>query len=139
MTRSEYEGNGEKVPRDSAARTVLVVEDDETSRESYAALIEQVLGYPAVTAEHGQAALDMLRQGLQPSVIVLDLAMAQMDGVAFREQQLADPILPRCPVIICSAVLDSATQLERLKASAYLQKPVEPQVLLRLVRAFGEP
>jgi CheY-like chemotaxis protein len=127
------------VLRDSAARTVLVIEDDEASRESYAALIEQALGYPVMTAEHGQAALDLLRQGLQPSVIVLDLAMSQMDGVTFREQQLADPLLPRCPLIICSAVLDNATQLERLKASAYLEKPVEPQVLLRLVRAFGEP
>jgi CheY-like chemotaxis protein len=133
------EGNGAKVPRDSAPRTVLVVEDDEAARESYVALIEQVLGYPVVTAEDGQAALDLLRQGLQPSVIVLDLLMPQMDGVTFREQQLADPTLPCCPVIVCSAVLDSARQLEPLKASAYLQKPVEPQVLLRLVRAFGEP
>jgi CheY-like chemotaxis protein len=74
-----------------------------------------------VTAEHGQAALDLLRRGLQPRVIVLDLSMPQMDGVTFREQQLTDPMLPRCPVIVCSAVLDSAQQLERLKASPYLQ------------------
>jgi CheY-like chemotaxis protein len=117
-------------------RPVLIVEDDESARESYAALIEHILGYPVVTAEDGRRALDLLREGLEPGLIVLDLSMPHMDGVTFREQQLADPTVAHSPVVVCSAVLDSATQLERLKASAYLQKPVEPDVLLRLVRAF---
>jgi len=124
--------------RRGTVRPVLIVEDDESARESYAALIEQILGLPVVTAEDGKRALDLLREGLQPGLIVLDLSMPHMDGVTFREQQLADPTLAHAPVVVCSAVLDSATQLERLKASAYLQKPVEPAVLLRLVRAFCE-
>ena len=82
----------------------------------------------------GDGPLDLLRGGLTPCVIVLDLSMPKMDGFAFRAEHLADPTLARCPVLVCSAHLD--VNLEPLRASAYLQKPIEPQVLLRLIRAF---
>jgi CheY-like chemotaxis protein len=115
-------------------RPVLVVEDDVSARESYAALIQQVLRHDVVTADSGVQALEYLRGGLTPCVILLDLAMPHMDGFTFRAHHLADPTLARCPVLVCSAHLDA--DLEALKASAYLQKPVEPEVLLRLIRAF---
>lgn len=115
-------------------RPVLVIEDDASARESYAALIELVLQHDVVTADSGVQALEHLRGGLTPCVILLDLAMPKMDGFEFRAHHLADPTLARCPVLVCSAHLD--TDLETLKASAYLQKPIEPDVLLRLIRAF---
>jgi CheY-like chemotaxis protein len=123
--------------RASTVRPVLIVEDDESARESYAALVEQVLAHDVVTADGGEQALDLLRGGLMPCVIVLDLSMPKMDGFTFRSHHLADPTLARCPVLVCSAHLE--TNLETLKASAYLQKPVEPEVLLRLIRAFCQP
>lgn len=115
-------------------RPVLIVEDDASARESYAALVEQALAHEVVTADSGEQALDLLRGGLTPCVIVLDLSMPTMDGFTFRAHHLADPTLARCPVLVCSAHLE--VDLEGLRASAYLQKPVEPQVLLRLIRAF---
>jgi len=120
-------------------RPVLIIEDERSTRDGYAALIEQVLGYQVVTAPDGQQALDLLRAGLTPGLIVLDLSLPEMDGFAFRAQHLADPTLARCPVLVCSAVLDDAPDIEALKASAYLQKPIEPEVLLRLVRALRDP
>jgi CheY-like chemotaxis protein len=120
-------------------RPVLIIEDDAPSRQSYAALIENALGYDVVTADGGAAALELLRQGLQPGIIVLDLSMPDMDGFAFRAEQLADMTLARCPVLVCSANLDHAPHLERLKATAYLQKPIEPEAFLRLVKALRHP
>lgn len=120
-------------------RPVLIIEDDQNSRESYAALIEHALGYEVVTAEGGEQALALLGAGLTPCLIVLDLSMPQMDGFAFRAHQLADPTLAHCPVLVCSAVLDTASDLERLKGAAYLQKPIEPEAFLRLVQALREP
>ena len=117
-------------------KPVLIIDDDESSRSSYAELVRAGLGHDVVTAEGGTAALTLLRSGLRPCVIVLDLRMPGMDGFDFRRLQLADPALPECPVIICSAELDVAADLEALRAAAYLQKPVEPGVLLRLVNAF---
>lgn len=117
-------------------RPVLIIEDDPTSRETYAMLIQSALGYDVVTADGGEAALELLRQGLRPGIIVLDLAMPYMDGFAFRAEQLADATLACCPVLVCSANLDDVGNLERLKATAYLQKPIEPEAFLRLVKAL---
>jgi len=116
--------------------TVLIIEDDPSSREGYAALVRDALGYTVVTADDGERALDLMRAGLTPQLIVLDLALPQMDGFAFREQQLADPAIPNCPALICSGNLDHATDLERLKGAAFLEKPIEPAAFVRLVSAF---
>lgn len=120
-------------------RPVLIIEDDSASREAYAMLIRNALGYDVVTAEGGAEALELLRQGLRPGIIVLDLSMPGMDGFAFRTRQLADLTLASCPVLVCSANIDHFNNLERLKASAYLQKPIEPDAFLRLVKALRHP
>ena len=119
--------------------TVLIIEDDQSSRESFAALIQHRLGYDVVTAEGGEQALGLLRAGLTPGLIVLDLALPWMDGFTFREQQLADPRVAHCPILVCSGQLDAVTDLERLRGAAYLEKPIEPEVFLRFVRAFCQP
>ena|SRR5215472_1875183 len=119
--------------------TVLIIEDDQASRESFAMLIERRLGYEVVTAEGGEQALGLLRTGLTPGLIILDLSLPWMDGFTFREQQLADQRIANCPILVCSGRLDDAADLERLRGAAYLQKPIEPEVFLRFVRAFCQP
>ena len=69
--------------------------------------MEQLLrgaGYDAVGAPNGQAALDLLRSGIRPRAILLDLMMPVMDGWAFRREQLRDPQLAHIPVIVLSAL-----------------------------------
>lgn len=117
-------------------RPVLIIEDDAISRETYAALIHGALGFEVVTAPSGHEALELLRAGLRPGIIVLDLSMPGMDGFAFRAEQLSDGALASCPVLVCSATMDEHSDLERLKATAYLQKPIEPEAFLRLVKAL---
>ena len=56
----------------------------------------------AVGAENGRVALSRLRAGLRPCLILLDLIMPEMDGLQFREAQLADPELASIPVLVCS-------------------------------------
>jgi CheY-like chemotaxis protein len=113
-------------------RLVLIVEDDPATRDALAALIE-AHGLPTVTAEDGDRALQLLRSGLVPSIVILDLWMPRMDGFAFRAEQLTDPALSRLPVVVCSAEYPTSSLAERLQATAYLQKPVDPDVLLRLI------
>jgi two-component system response regulator MprA len=125
--------------KERAMTMVLIVEDDPPAREGYAALVREGLGFEVVTAEGGEKALALLRGGLTPDLIVLDLVLPDMDGFAFRAQQLADPGLASCPVLICSGNLDEAGNLERLKGAAYLEKPIQPDAFLRLVRAFSAP
>lgn len=116
--------------------TVLIIEDDPSSREGYAALVRDALGFDVVTADRAEQALALLRAGLTPCLIVLDLVLPDMDGFAFRAQQLEDATIAQCPALICSGNLDATADLERLKGAAYLQKPIDPPAFLRLVRAF---
>lgn len=113
--------------------TVLIIEDDQTTREAYAELIRTVLGYEVKEAGNGAEALELLREGLQPSVMVLDLWMPTMDGFAFRRAIQDDPSLPRCPVIVCSASGNDPVAGLTVDATICLQKPTDPHVLLAMI------
>lgn len=113
--------------------TVLLIEDDDSTREAYAELIREVLHYDVAEAADGREGLERLRAGLQPALILLDLWMPTMDGFAFRRAHRADPTLAQCPVLICSASgSDPAAGLE-LDAAVCLQKPTDPHVLLAVI------
>jgi CheY-like chemotaxis protein len=87
----------------SVADLVLVVEDEAAARAGMEQLLRGA-GYDAVGASNGQAALDLLRSGIRPRAILLDLMMPVMDGWAFRREQLRDPHLAHIPVIVLSAL-----------------------------------
>jgi len=111
---------------------VLIVDDNPDTRESIKFLLE-AHGYTVQTAEDGRDALDQLRGGPVPNLILLDLMMPRMDGFAFRQAQLQDQRLARIPVIVYSGHHDPEANAERLQAAAYFQKPVDVDALMRLV------
>jgi CheY-like chemotaxis protein len=118
-------------------RHILVVEDDLATREALAMFLAGQ-GYRVTTAEHGRAALQLLRDDLHPDLILLDLMMPIMDGWEFRSEQLADPQLSDIPVIICSATGRLDEHADSLRACAYLDKPINPAELVALVqRSFS--
>jgi CheY-like chemotaxis protein len=108
---------------------ILIVEDDEASREAVSALLESA-GYHTVGAANGEDALDLLRHGLDPCLILLDLMMPVKDGWSFRAEQMQDQRLARVRTIVLSAVAD-APPLQGVVAS--LRKPIEIDTLLDLV------
>ena len=110
---------------------VLVVEDDYDTREAFLDLARAV-GLDPIGAENGRTALRLLRDGLRPCLIVLDMAMPDMNGLEFRREQLADPALADLSVAVMSgggwAVEADA---RKLGLTVFLRKPVEPEELLR--------
>lgn len=112
---------------------VLLVDDDTDSVEAFV-LFLHFHGMEAITAKDGEQALQVLRSGLAPCVIVLDLMMPGKDAFAFRSEQLADPTLAGTPVIVCSGAFDGRAAAERLGAAEFIAKPAEPQALLRLIK-----
>jgi CheY-like chemotaxis protein len=90
------------VTRHPAIPTVLIVDDEPDFRESLASVM-RVKGYIVEEAANGTEALDKLRWGLQPQVILLDLQMRVMTGWDFRVEQLRDPQLATIPVIAMTA------------------------------------
>jgi len=113
---------------------VLLVEDDRDVREAVAAVLESD-GYCVAPAEHGREALALLREGVRPCAIVLDLMMPEMDGFEFRARQTQDPALAKIPVIVLSGAGERARHLPRLGGIyAYLQKPADAERMITLVR-----
>src|SRR4051812_60385 len=112
---------------------ILVVEDDAATRSALQ-LILRAAGYEVACAGDGREALDRLREKRPPCLILLDLMMPVMDGRQFREEQRRDPALAGVPVVLVSADMNLAEKAADLGASGYLQKPVEIEELLELVR-----
>ena len=116
------------------AETVFIVDDDREVRERLRTLL-QLDGYKVKTARDGQHALDQLRGGLRPCIILLDLTMPGMDGRHFRTEQLRDPELARIPVVVFSTHPDPQENAASLDAAAYLRKPAHIKTVLQLIEA----
>lgn len=86
----------------AAEASILVIEDNPETRDLLA-LVFEMKGYAVVTTGDGLDALEYLRSGGRASVIVLDVMMPNMDGVAFRRAIRADPRWADIPVVIFSA------------------------------------
>lgn len=114
---------------------VLLVDDDTSIRRSISGLLH-ARGYGVLTAANGREALEALSDRRLPSLILLDLSMPEMDGWAFRIEQLKDPRLAPIPVIICTVVYDPAPAAEMAKADGYLAKPYDLEVLLATVQRY---
>ena len=105
------------------AGPVLIVDDDADMREALRLLIE-AKGYQSATAADGAQALEVLRSGLRPSLILLDLMMPVKDAIQFRDEQRREAAIASIPVVILSARSDSLTYVPLLGAVAHLRKPI---------------
>jgi CheY-like chemotaxis protein len=107
---------------------VLLVEDDPEVSEAITMTFRRE-GHRVLTARHGQDALDQLREGDLPAVVVLDLMMPVMDGVQFLQAARADDRLRTLPVV----VITSTEQELPFGAQAIVRKPADMDALLDMV------
>jgi CheY-like chemotaxis protein len=114
-------------------KRILLVDDDDDVREAFIDVLSDE-GYEITTARNGCEALELLRRGPRPGIILLDLMMPVMDGFEFRAQQLADPSLADLPVVVLTAGLVSE-RVRQLRPLACLTKPFDLDDLLRVVAA----
>ncbi len=121
-----------------AARTILVIEDDPDVRSALAELLASE-GYEVAATADGGEALDTLRGGLRPSVIVLDLMMPKVDGWDFRRAQLEDPVLATVPVVLVTAAGFSPDSMRSQLGPIELHpKPIQPNVLLATLARLAD-
>ncbi|HVV49912.1 MAG TPA: response regulator [Polyangia bacterium] len=134
---SPHEGAGQGArPLTGARDEILLVEDDRSIRTALQGILEDE-GYGVTTAENGRQALERLRSGASPALIVLDLRMPVMDGWEFRAAQKSDPTLARIPVLAVSA--DGSAKAAAIDAEAYLRKPLSTDALLNAIgRILGD-
>jgi CheY-like chemotaxis protein len=110
---------------------VLVVDDD----EAIAGMLAEYLAEHGVDADWaggGRDALDKVRRGAAPDVLVLDLRMPDIDGRQLLELLRRQGFDPR--VVLLSADRDVAAAARELRADGFVEKPFSPENLLAAVR-----
>jgi len=110
---------------------ILVVDDEASARNGLAKLLQQE-GYEVDTAADGVEALSSLSDNA-PGLIISDLKMPNMDGMALLEQLRARSI--EVPVIVATAFGEVSTAVAAMRAGAedYLTKPIDFDALLLVV------
>lgn len=96
-------------------------------------------GFDVAQAVDGQAALEAIAERT-PDVVVLDVAMPRLDGLATTAALRADPATSDIKIVIVSARAQQADVRRGMDAGAdaYLTKPFEPEALIRCVRELAE-
>jgi len=115
--------------------SVLIVDDHAVVREGLLAFLELQDGIAVVgEASDGNEAIEQAAR-LLPDVILMDLVMPELDGLAAMRTIRAGT--PEVRVIVLTSYLDDATLLPALRAGAagYLLKNAQPQEIARAVRA----
>jgi two-component system response regulator AtoC len=117
---------------------ILVVDDTEGIRTYLKSLLCQE-GYEVVLADSGEAALDLLTRGAEPSAIVLDVMMPGIDGMEVLRQ--VRKVRPALPVVMLSVVGKASAVVEAMHmgASDYLNKPFEERELCGALRRLLSP
>jgi CheY-like chemotaxis protein len=120
-----------------AKTRVLVVEDEPAIRMFLVdALADE--GYEVVAAANGAQALDLLAaEQWRPHVIVLDMQMPAMDGLAFAAAYRQSPE-PHAPIVVVTAYRAQGRRALELGADEMLIKPVDLETLLDQVAYFAK-
>lgn len=122
-------------------KLVLIVEDEYGNAEVLQLLLEAE-GYRVAAASNGLQALDMLREGEKPALILSDFMMPIMDGGEFGVAVRQDATLSQIPFIFMSATSEDVVRRIFQDYDAFMVKPVEIDPLLALVKrliADGRP
>ena len=119
---------------------ILIVDDDPDMRLAIASVLNS-RSYQIIEACNGQEALQKLEEE-KPDLMLLDLLMPTMDGFAVLKELRNSPKKrhPDVAVLVISSIREEAShrryELElghKLAADDYIEKPIEPFVLLERI------
>ena len=113
--------------------TVFIVEDSRTMRNLVRSVLEGD-GYDVCESADGRQALAAL-PSLSPDLVIADINMPEMDGIALVREIRKLPALGRTPVLILTTESDDETKATARAAGAtgWIGKPFRPDQLLQVV------
>jgi len=114
-------------------KTILVVEDNDIQRESLA-IVLRCEGYSVMLAEDGKQALERLRDGQLPDLIILDMLLPVVDGWRVLAALKADPRLSGVPIIVVTGTVLGREWAESHGCAGSLNKPIEVGPVLAEIR-----
>lgn len=120
---------------DSQYKILLV--DDEVDILEFISYNLEKEGYKVYTAKNGAEAIKVAEKTL-PDLIILDVMMPEMDGIAACEEIRRIPSLQHTMIAFLTARGEDYSQIAGFEAGAddYITKPVRPKVLVSRVKAL---
>jgi CheY-like chemotaxis protein len=108
-------------------RRILVVDDDDASRQAVAHSLQLMAGWEVVEAYCGAQAIESAKQH-QPDAILLDVMMPAMDGPAMLGKLRAARATSHIPIVLLTAKVQAVHDgsLSHLPVAAILSKPFDP-------------
>ncbi len=118
----EKESNEEVEELKGAGEHILIVDDMDTQR-MVAVRILQKLGYEVESASSGNSAIELIRSGYIPDILILDMIMPGLDGLD--TYKAIQKLVPHIKTIIISGYAESARVKEAISlgVTSFFQKP----------------
>ena len=120
----------------TAAKKILIVEDEKDILHLVQFYLEKE-GYRTCTAVTGLEGLKLAKSE-HPDLVILDLMLAELDGLEVCKQIRADPRTSRLPIIMLTAKAEESDTIVGLELGAddYVTKPFSPKALVARVKAL---
>lgn len=121
------------------AARILIAEDHPASLELLRYLLA-ANGYDILSAEDGEAALDLARRHI-PDLIICDLQMPKKNGYEVVRQLKSEAALSAIPVVAVTAfsMIGDREQVLAAGFDGYLSKPIEPEEFVGLIEQYLSP
>ena len=117
-------------------RTIMVVEDYDDTRMLLKQWLEG-LGYSVLEASNGQEAVDIADRE-RPDLILMDLDLPILDGIAATQKIRQKPQLERVPIVAVTAYPMSYSHVKAFSKGCdeYMRKPIDISELERVVSRY---
>jgi len=114
---------------------ILIVDDSIIVRQQIGSTLKEA-GHEIVEAGHGEQALLILRAQSRISLVICDVNMPVMNGIALLEALKREGLLATCKVLMLTseAQPDMLERARKLGARGWIVKPVSPKNLVTAVR-----
>lgn len=117
--------------RQDPSDTILIAERDESVRKLQRVFLERA-GYTVEFADDGQDALERAQRA-RPTLIVTEILLPKMDGLALCRALREDPRTRATPIIVFS-ILGAAQRAAEAGATAFLRKPLVDSTFVAAVQ-----
>ncbi|WP_374562705.1 HAMP domain-containing protein [Ideonella sp.] len=137
------EQEGREIEQDLAAQNglkgkkALIVDDDMRNIFALATVLDEV-GMIIVSADNGREAIRLVEADPEIDIVLMDIMMPEMDGIATMQQIRKLPRGRELPMVAVTAKAMKGDRQKCIEAGAwdYLSKPVDPMNLLAVLRGW---
>jgi two-component system chemotaxis response regulator CheY len=119
---------------DLMGKTALVVDDSTTMRQMVAFTLTNA-GFCVIEAEHGKDAVAKVSNGSRVDLVVTDLNMPEMDGIALIKELRKMATFKFTPILMLTteSAMEKKQAGKDAGATGWIVKPFNPDVLLKTI------